>query len=128
MEKKVKPCIEDEEILKKRFLALHDTMELFSGKWRFCLLLNLYYQEKLRFKDFFEVSKGISPKVLSTELTILEEHQLIQKVIEYTPTQDITYYQLTPHAHKIWPVLNSLIEFGLSHRKEVIGALVGDKF
>jgi DNA-binding HxlR family transcriptional regulator len=127
MEKKIKPCIDDEEMLNKRFLALRDTLELFGGKWRFCLLLNIYYHERLRFKDFFEVSKGISPKVLSKELTILEEHQLVQKVVEYTPTQDITYYQLTSHAHMIWPVLNSLIEFGLSNRKEVIGAIVKDK-
>ncbi|HWV74930.1 MAG TPA: winged helix-turn-helix transcriptional regulator [Pseudosphingobacterium sp.] len=127
MEKKIKPCIEDEEMLNKRFLALRDTLELFGGKWRFCLLLNIYYHERLRFKDFFEVSKGISPKVLSKELTILEEHQLVQKVVEYTPTQDITYYQLTSHAQMIWPVLNSLIEFGLSNRQEVIGAIVKDK-
>lgn len=127
MEKKIKPCIDDEEMLNKRFLALRDTLELFGGKWRFCLLLNIYYHERLRFKDFFEVSKGISPKVLSKELTILEEHQLVQKVVEYTPTQDITYYQLTSHAQMIWPVLNSLIEFGLSNRKEVIEAIVKDK-
>ena len=127
MEKKIKPCIEDEEMLNKRFLALRDTLELFGGKWRFCLLLNIYYHERLRFKDFFEVSKGISPKVLSKELTILEEHQLVQKVVEYTPTQDITYYQLTSHAQMIWPVLNSLIEFGLSNRQEVIGAIIKDK-
>ncbi|MFD2962534.1 MULTISPECIES: winged helix-turn-helix transcriptional regulator [Olivibacter] len=127
MEKKIKPCIDDEEMLNKRFLALRDTLELFGGKWRFCLLLNIYYHERLRFKDFFEVSKGISPKVLSKELTILEEHQLVQKVVEYTPTQDIAYYQLTSHAQMIWPVLNSLIEFGLSNRKEVIGAILKSK-
>ncbi|MDX3915331.1 MAG: winged helix-turn-helix transcriptional regulator [Pseudosphingobacterium sp.] len=127
METKIKPCIDDEEMLNKRFLALRDTLELFGGKWRFCLLLNIYYHERLRFKDFFEVSKGISPKVLSKELTILEEHQLVQKVVEYTPTQDIAYYQLTSHAQMIWPVLNSLIEFGLSNRKEVIGAILKSK-
>jgi len=127
MEKKIKPCIDDEEMLNKRFLALRDTLELFGGKWRFCLLLNIYYHERLRFKDFFEVSTGISPKILSKELTILEEHQLVQKVVEYTPTQDITYYQLTSHAQMIWPVLNSLIEFGLLNRKEVIEAIVKDK-
>ncbi|MDM8173214.1 MULTISPECIES: winged helix-turn-helix transcriptional regulator [Olivibacter] len=127
MEKKIKPCIDDEEMLNKRFLALRDTLELFGGKWRFCLLLNIYYHERLRFKDFFEVSKGISPKVLSKELTILEEHQLVQKVVEYTPTQDIAYYQLTSHAQMIWPVLNSLIEFGLSNRKEVIEAILKSK-
>jgi len=127
MEKKIKPCIENEKILKQRFLALRDTLDLLSGKWRFCILLNLHYYEKLRFKDFFDVSNGISPKVLSSELTTLEAHQLIEKNIEYTPTQDITYYQLTKHASEIWDVLNTLIEFGLSNRKEVIKSLLQNK-
>nr|WP_315224774.1 helix-turn-helix domain-containing protein [uncultured Flavobacterium sp.] len=124
MEKKLKPCTENEEILKQRFLALRDTLDLVSGKWRFCILLNLHYYEKLRFKDFFEVSEGISPKVLSAELTTLEAHQLIKKDIEYATTQDITYYVLTQHAQEIWVVLNTLIEFGLSNRKEVIKSLL----
>jgi|SRR5690554_3295550 len=123
MEKIIKPCTENEEILKKRFLALRDTLDLLSGKWRFCILLNLHYYEKLRFKDFFEVSKGISPKVLSSELATLEAHQLIKKNIEYTSTQDITYYVITNHAQEIWTVLNTLIEFGLANRKEVIKSL-----
>lgn len=123
MEKKVKPCIENEKILKQRFLALRDTLDLLSGKWHFCILLNLHYHEKLRFKDFFEVSEGISPKVLSSELALLESYQLIKKNTEYTPTQDISYYVLTEHAQEIWIVLNTLIEFGLSNRKEVINSL-----
>lgn len=127
MEKKIKPCIENEKILKQRFLALRDTLGLLSGKWRFCILLNLHYHEKLRFKDFFEVSDGISPKVLSSELSLLEAHQLIEKKIEFTPTQDIPYYQLTKHAQEIWVVLNTLIEFGLSNRKQVIQSLLQDK-
>ena len=127
MEKKIKPCIENENILKQRFLALRDTLDLLSGKWRFSILLNLHYYEKLRFKDFFEVANGISPKVLSSELDILEAHQMIKKNIDYTPTQDITYYVLTNHAQEIWIVLNTLIEFGLSNRKEVIRSLSKDK-
>lgn len=126
MEKKIKPCTENEEILKQRFLALRDTLDLLSGKWRFCILLNLHYYEKLRFKDFFEISEGISSKVLSSELATLEAYQLIKKNIEYTPTQDITYYVLTDHAHEIWTVLNTLIELGLSNRKEVIKSLRSD--
>jgi len=59
MEKKVKPCIEDERILKQRFLALRDTLDSLSGKWRFCILLNLHYYEKLRFKVFFVMKSGM---------------------------------------------------------------------
>jgi DNA-binding HxlR family transcriptional regulator len=57
----------------------------------------------------------------------LEAHQLIQKTIEYTPTQDISYYVLTDHAQEIWKVLNTLIEFGLLNREEIINSLQSDK-
>jgi len=127
MEKKIKPCIENEQILKQRFIALRDTLDLLSGKWRFSILLDLHYHEKLRFKDFFEVLKDISPKVLSSELSLLEAHRLIRKNIEYTPTQDITYYVLTEHAQEIWTVLNTLIDFGLSNRQQVMKSLYPDK-
>lgn len=127
MEKKIKPCIENEKIFKQRFLALRDTLDLFSGKWRFAILLNLHYYEKLRFKDLIEVSDGISPKVLTSELTILENHKLIEKNIDYTPTQDIAYYRLTEHAQEIWVVLNTLIEFGLSNRTQIMKSLLQDK-
>lgn len=127
MEKKIKPCIDNEQILKQRFIALRDTLDLLSGKWRFSILLDLHYHEKLRFKDFFEVLKGISPKVLSSELSSLEAHRLIEKNIEYTPTQDITYYALTEHAQEIWTVLNTLIDFGLSNRQQVMKSLYPDK-
>ncbi|MDQ1096628.1 MULTISPECIES: winged helix-turn-helix transcriptional regulator [Chryseobacterium] len=123
MEKKIKPCIENEQILKQRFIALRDTLDLLSGKWRFSILLDLHYHEKLRFKDFFKVSEGISPKVLSSELSLLESHRLIEKKLEYTSTQDITYYVLTEHAQEIWVVLNTLIDFGLSNREQVIQSL-----
>lgn len=124
MEKKIRPCIESEKVLQQRFLALRDTLDLLSGKWRFCIILNLHYYQKLRFKDFFDVSEGISPKILSSELVTLEAHQLIKKNIEYTPTKDINYYVLTEHAQEIWKVMNTLIEFGLSNRQQIIKTIL----
>ncbi|TGD81829.1 winged helix-turn-helix transcriptional regulator [Hymenobacter wooponensis] len=105
---------------KEKVLALKDAIELLSGKWKFCILLNLYNYGTLRFKDLQETSVGITPKVLSKELQELEENQLITRTVNNTKPVTVSY-ALTPHATEIQPVINALVEFGLKHRMKIKG-------
>lgn len=77
-------CEQDPQLVAERVLALKDAIELLSGKWKFCILLNLYNLGTMRFKDLQETSAGITPKVLSKELQQLEEHQLITRTVNNT--------------------------------------------
>jgi DNA-binding HxlR family transcriptional regulator len=43
----------DKEFCKQKSLALRDAIELFSGKWKFCIIQILSYGTK-RVKDFQE--------------------------------------------------------------------------
>ncbi len=99
-------------------LALKDALELLSGKWKVCILTNLYHSGTLRFKDLMETSKGITPKVLSKELQQLEENLLITRTVNNTKPVTVSY-ALTPYAMETQPVIKALIEFGLKHRAEV---------
>lgn len=109
-------CIPDPTI--DRILALKDAVELLSGKWKFCILLNLYQKGPLRFKDLMDTSKGISPKVLSKELQELEVNMLVTRTVK--PTKPVTVsYALTSHALETQPVINELITFGLKHRNKI---------
>ena len=109
-------CIPDPTV--DRILALKDAVELLSGKWKFCILLNLYQYGTLRFKDLMETSRGISPKVLSKELQELDDNLLITRTVN--PTKPITVsYALTPYALETQPVINALIVFGLKHRDKI---------
>lgn len=116
MIKETKTC--DDEHSKQRTLALRDSIELLSGKWKFCILLNLYQYKTMRFKDLQETSLGISPKVLSKELQELEENLLITRTVNNTKPVTVSY-ELTSHAIETQPVINALIEFGLKHRKKI---------
>jgi len=101
-----------------RQLALMDAIELLSGKWKIVILRSLYLNGTMRFKDLQEMSKGISPKVLSKELLQLEENLLLTRTVNNTKPITVTY-ALTDHATETLPVINALIEFGLKHRKQI---------
>ncbi|TGE09581.1 winged helix-turn-helix transcriptional regulator [Hymenobacter fodinae] len=113
-------CEQPLTLHKEKVLALKDAIELLSGKWKFCILLNLYNYGTLRFKDLQETSVGITPKVLSKELQELEENQLITRTVNNTKPVTVSY-ALTPHATEIQPVINALVEFGLKHRMKIKG-------
>jgi len=111
-------CEKDIKLYKERTLALKDALELLSGKWKFCILLNLYNYGTMRFKDLQETSAGITPKVLSKELQELEENLLITRTVNNTKPVTVSY-AITRHAIETQPVINALIEFGLKHRKKI---------
>ena len=111
-------CKNDERRYIERLLALKDSIELLSGKWKFCILLNLYNYGTMRFKDLQETANGITPKVLSKELQQLEENLLITRTVNATKPVTVSY-ALTKHAIECAPVLDGLIEFGLKHRNKI---------
>jgi DNA-binding HxlR family transcriptional regulator len=106
------------ELCKQSGLALRDAIELLSGKWKFCILLNLSTQGTMRFKDLQETVVGITPKVLSKELQELEQNLLLTRTVNNTRPVTVSY-SLTQHAYEVQPVLNALIEFGIKHGKKV---------
>ncbi|SFM88565.1 transcriptional regulator, HxlR family [Chitinophaga sp. YR627] len=109
-------CEPDPSIDKR--LALRDAIELLSGKWKVCILSNLYHRGTMRFKDILETSKGITPKVLSKELQHLEDNLMITRTVNNTKPVTVSY-ALTDHAGETQPVISALILFGLSHRKKI---------
>lgn len=112
------PCPEDSHLYQERLLALKDALELVSGKWKFCLLLNLYNHGAMRFTDLQHSALGITPKVLSKELQELEQHQLITRTVNTTKPITVSY-ALTEHAIDTQPVISALIDFGLKHRQKI---------
>lgn len=106
------------DISKEQILALKDAIELLGGKWKICILHNLYHHETMRFKDLQEIAQGISSKVLSKVLQELEENLLITRTVNNTKPVTVSY-ALTTHAEETEEVVNALINFGLKHRKKI---------
>lgn len=100
-------------------LALKDALEILGGKWKFCILMCLYYHGEMRFKDIQEATTRITPKVLSKELQDLEENLLITRTVKNTKPVTVGY-ALTEHAKQTQPVIMALINFGESHRQKIM--------
>lgn len=96
-------------------LALTDTMNVVSGKWKLPIIAALFYQ-KNRFKDLLESIEGTTPRMLSKELKELEINGIIKRKINTRPSI-LVEYTLTESGKKIIDAIDAMIDWGLAHRK-----------
>ncbi|RKS23267.1 DNA-binding HxlR family transcriptional regulator [Flavobacterium endophyticum] len=117
MELECKPRVEQQH--KKEMMAVQDSMDVLSGKWKISILSSICYYNKRRFSDILNDVVGISNKMLSKELKELEINKLIKRTV--LDTQPITVqYELTDHGLTLKTIINYLTEWGIEHRKKII--------
>ncbi|SDM25980.1 winged helix-turn-helix transcriptional regulator [Pedobacter antarcticus] len=105
---------------KKEVMAVHDAMDVLSGKWKISIISSICFYNKRRFSDILVDVKGISNKMLSKELKELEVNKLIKRTV--LETQPISVqYQLTEYGRTLQTIINSLADWGKAHRKVIIG-------
>ncbi|GAA5102414.1 hypothetical protein GCM10023210_43430 [Chryseobacterium ginsengisoli] len=113
-----KPRIEKEH--KKEMMAVQDSMDVLSGKWKISIISSICYYNKRRFSDILSDIDGISNKMLSKELKELEINKLVKRTV--LDTQPVTVqYELTAHGLTLKTLINNLVEWGIQHRKEIVG-------
>jgi DNA-binding HxlR family transcriptional regulator len=98
---------------------LRDALDVVSGKWKLQILVAIRIGHQ-RFREIERSIPGISSKVLAKELKDLEVHQLIQRTVQEGPPVLVTY-ELLPYADTLDPVIFSLRDWGLGHRKKIMG-------
>ncbi len=104
---------------KKTIMAVHDAMDVLNGKWKISIIAALCFNKK-RYSDLLNDVKGISGKMLSRELKEMETHKLVKRTV--LSTQPITVqYELTEYGGKLKSVISNLADWGLAHRKKIIG-------
>lgn len=109
-----------EEGCKKQIMAVHDAMDVLNGKWKISIITVLHYHNTRRFSDILKDVIGISNKMLSKELKDMEMNKLVKRTV--LNTQPITVqYALTEYGKKLKSVINNLSDWGLEHRKKIIG-------
>jgi DNA-binding HxlR family transcriptional regulator len=103
----------------KNILAIKDALEALEGKWKLLILFSLTSGTK-RFKQLAREVQGITDKTLSKELKTLEANKLIKREIfdTFPPTVE---YTITAHGKSLEKVIEELSQWGLSHRKKIIG-------
>jgi DNA-binding HxlR family transcriptional regulator len=105
---------------KKKLMAIHDAMYVLSGKWKISIIASLCYHDKRRFSEVLNDVSGISNKMLSKELKELEMNKLVKRTV--LDTQPVTVeYQLTPYGKSLQTIIDSLTDWGIEHRKVIIG-------
>ncbi|MCE7054266.1 helix-turn-helix transcriptional regulator [Algoriphagus sp. AGSA1] len=110
----------EKEKHKKEMMAVQDSMDVLSGKWKISIISSICYYNKRRFSDILNDVVGISNKMLSKELKELETNQLINRTV--LDTQPISVqYELTEHGKTLQTIINNLTDWGIAHRKKIIG-------
>ncbi len=100
-------------------LAVNDTLNVISGKWKLPIIASLLYG-KNRFKDLQENIDRITPRMLSKELKELELNGVVERKVYQTRPVRIEY-ELTESGKSILSVMDAMIEWGLDHRAKVVG-------
>jgi DNA-binding HxlR family transcriptional regulator len=118
-EKEMKERPGTQEECLKAMLPVRDSIDVLSGKWKLPILITLMGGKK-RFNEFSKEIPGITDRVLSKELKELEAHQLLTRTAHETfpPTVE---YAITEHFDSLGNVIAAMREWGLSHRKRIIG-------
>lgn len=105
---------------KREIMAVHDAMDVLNGKWKISIISSVCYYNKRRFSDILNDVQGISNKMLSKELKELESNKLIKRTV--LDTQPISVqYQLTEYGITLKTIISNLAEWGIEHRKVIIG-------
>lgn len=106
-------------------LAIHDALELISGKWTPIILMALLVRKVLCFTDLKNEIEGISSKVLSDSLKRLEQQGILERREVGSQTGKIEY-RLKDYGKSWEPLLEQLSMFGIKHRNLITGRDITD--
>ena len=105
---------------KKRMRAVQDSMDVLNGKWKIAIISSICCYGKRRFSDILNDIEGISNRMLSKELKELEINQLVKRTV--LDTQPISVqYELTEHGNTLQTIITNLTDWGIVHRKQIVG-------
>jgi len=101
----------------EKIRAIHDTMDVLSGKWKVSIIACLCYRG-MRYSELKREVPGISGKMLSRELKDLEMNKLIERTVETTKPVSV-YYKITPYGASLKELTEVIATWGLKHREIV---------
>lgn len=100
-------------------LAINDTLNVISGKWKLPIIGSLLYGKK-RFKELEREIPKISPRMLSKELKDLEANGVVKRTV-YGSIPVMVEYELTVSGQSLHQFIEPMIEWGLQHRRNILG-------
>lgn len=107
---------------KELMLSLRDFGDIWRGKWKIqiILYLSINKDKTIYFTQIRRDIPGISSKMLSKELKELEINRLVSRIVHPTIPVKVEYL-ITAHGESFAPVAETMILWGLQHRKLILG-------
>lgn len=102
-------------------LAVNDTLNVLSGKWKLPIIGALLFNKR-RFTEIQKVIPKITPRMLSKELKDLEMNGVIIRTV-YDTTPVAVEYELSDSGKSIADVLDKMLEWGIQHRAAVLNTV-----
>lgn len=99
---------------KSYVLAVNDTLNVISGKWKIPIIASLLHGKK-RFMELQDSVGKITPRMLSKELQELELNKIVNRIVHSTKPVLIEY-DLTESGNNLTEVIDSMVKWGLHHR------------
>ena len=96
-------------------LAINDTLNVISGKWKIPIIATMSFG-KQRFTEIQRNIPKITPRMLSKELKELELNGIVKRTV-YDSIPVTIEYELTESAKQLSDVMNSMIQWGINHRR-----------
>ena len=100
-------------------LPVRDALDVISGKWKLLILISIKSGNN-RFREIERSIPKITSKVLAKELKDLECNQLISRTV-HDSSPVLVEYKATKYSDSIEPVIEALRNWGIEHRKKIIG-------
>ena len=112
--------IKKDTTCEQELAAIKDSLEILGGKWKLRIMrhLNNHIDEKNTFKKIQREVEGISAKMLSKELQDLEVNLLVTRTVMDTKPVTVNY-AITDYGLGVFPVTETLVEWGLNHREKI---------
>jgi len=97
--------------------AVSDALYAIGGKWKLMIIIAMARGNN-RFTELQRQVKGISARVLSSELKELELNGFIIKKVSVGYPVTIEY-ELLPYSHTLEEVVGALTKWGIQHRQKI---------
>jgi DNA-binding HxlR family transcriptional regulator len=94
----------------QQFCPIALTLDVIGERWTMLIIRDLYFGRR-RFNDLLASSPGMSTKILSERLKLLEQHGLVRREI-YSEHPLRAEYYLTDKGMSLEPVLNAIGAWG----------------
>lgn len=94
----------------QQFCPIALTLDVIGERWTMLIIRDLYFG-RTRFNDLLAASRGMSTKILSERLKLLEQHGLVRREV-YSEHPLRAEYHLTDRGMSLEPVLNAIGMWG----------------